>query len=45
MTPDSEVERAKQVFSWYDTEGNHFIQAEKLKDVLEKLNLCTDDDL
>lgn len=44
VTPDSEVERAKQVFSWYDTEGNHFIQAEKLKDVLEKLNLCTDDD-
>ncbi|XP_045604186.1 ubiquitin carboxyl-terminal hydrolase MINDY-3-like isoform X2 [Procambarus clarkii] len=44
VTPDSEVERAKQVFSWYDTEGNRFIQGEKLKDVLEKLNLCTDDD-
>lgn len=45
VTPDSEVERAKQVFSWYDTEGNRFIQKEKLKDVLEKLNMCTDDDL
>ncbi|XP_071527480.1 ubiquitin carboxyl-terminal hydrolase MINDY-3 homolog isoform X2 [Panulirus ornatus] len=44
VTPDSEVERAKQVFSWYDTEGNRFIQGEKLKDVLEKLNLCTDED-
>ncbi|XP_042878766.1 ubiquitin carboxyl-terminal hydrolase MINDY-3 homolog [Penaeus japonicus] len=44
VTPDSEVERAKQVFSWYDTEGNRFIQKEKLKDVLEKLNMCTDDD-
>ncbi|CAL4138045.1 unnamed protein product [Meganyctiphanes norvegica] len=44
VTPDSEVERAKQVFSWYDTEGNHFIPRDKLKEVLEKLNLCTDDD-
>ncbi|XP_064077855.1 ubiquitin carboxyl-terminal hydrolase MINDY-3-like [Macrobrachium nipponense] len=44
VTPDSEVERAKQVFSWYDTEGNRFIQREKLKDVLGKLDLCTDDD-
>lgn len=44
VTPDCEVERAKQVFSWYDTEGNNFIPRDKLKEVLEKLNLCTDDD-
>ncbi|KAK4304286.1 hypothetical protein Pmani_023759 [Petrolisthes manimaculis] len=44
VTPENEVERAKQVFGWYDTEGNRFIQADHLKPILATLDLCTDDD-
>ena len=44
MCPASEIERGHQVFSWYDTEGNNFIQRDQLKSVLQHIGLCTDDD-
>ena len=44
VCPTSDIERGFQVFSWYDTEGNHFIPREQLKPVLEHLNLCSDDE-
>ncbi|XP_076034182.1 ubiquitin carboxyl-terminal hydrolase MINDY-3 [Oratosquilla oratoria] len=44
VTPDTEVERAKQVFSWYDVEGNNFIKREQLGEIMDKLGLCTDED-
>ncbi|KAB7495713.1 hypothetical protein Anas_06342 [Armadillidium nasatum] len=44
ITPDTECERAKQVLSWFDADGNKFLPRTQLKDVLSKLNLCTDED-
>ncbi|KAF2368839.1 protein of unknown function DUF4205 [Trinorchestia longiramus] len=43
VCPASEIERGHQVFSWYDTEGNGFIQQSQLMPVLQHLGLCTDE--
>lgn len=42
VSPETPAEHAKRVFRKYDPEGNNFISANLLQDVLAELNLVAD---
>lgn len=44
MSPETKTDQAKRVFKHFDPDGNNFISSSLLQDVLQALDLVSEDE-